>query len=101
MYKTNVCFLSRNSEFFAQMVVDAVNIIKQSDGKGSFKYPIKAIRVLKASGQSMKESLLVNGFALNCSLAMQGMPKKVTAAIILSSFNSSGEFRAPLSSFQL
>lgn len=54
------------------MVVDAVTIIKQNDGKGGFKYPVKAIRVLKASGKSMKESILINGFALNCVIAMQG-----------------------------
>lgn len=54
------------------MVVDAVTIIKQSDGRGGFKYPVKAIRVLKANGKSMRESMLINGFALNCVIAMQG-----------------------------
>lgn len=54
------------------MVVEAVNIIKQNDGRGGFKYPVKAIRILKANGKSMRESLLINGFALNCVIAMQG-----------------------------
>lgn len=54
------------------MVVDAVNIIKQNDGRGGHKYPVKAIRILKANGKSMRESLLINGFALNCVIAMQG-----------------------------
>jgi len=54
------------------MVVDAVSIIKQNDGRGGFKYPVKAIRILKANGKSMRESLLINGFALNCVIAMQG-----------------------------
>lgn len=54
------------------MVVEAATIIKQNDGKGGFKYPVKAIRILKANGKSMRESQLINGFALNCVIAMQG-----------------------------
>ena len=64
------------------MVVDAVTIIKQNDGRGGFKYPVKAIRVLKANGKSMRESMLINGFALNCVIAMQGMPKYIKGAKI-------------------
>ena len=64
-------FLS-DSEFFSNMVVEAVTIIKQNDGRGGFKYPVKAIRILKANGKSMRESQLINGFALNCAIAMQG-----------------------------
>lgn len=55
------------------MVVDAANIVKKGDGKGGHRYPIKGIRILKANGKSMRESILVNGFALNCVIAMQGM----------------------------
>lgn len=54
------------------MVVDGMSIIKQNDGRGGFKYPVKAIRILKANGKSMRESMLINGFALNCVIAMQG-----------------------------
>lgn len=62
------------------MVVDSVTIVKQGDGRGGFKYPINAIRVLKANGKSMRESILINGFALNCVIAMQGIGICLTLA---------------------
>lgn len=80
--------IGAESDFFAEIAVSAVTRVKTVDAKGDAKYPINAINVLKAQGKSTKESQFVDGYALNCTVASQAMPKRIkNAKIALIDFN--------------
>ena len=66
-------------EFFGEMCVQAVTRVKHTKSSGKIVYPVRAINILKCHGKSSNESELVDGYALNCTRAAQGMPRSVGA----------------------
>lgn len=56
--------LGSESEFFAEMVVNAIQNVKNVNSVGETKYPVKAVHILKTHGKSSRESMLVNGYAI-------------------------------------
>ena len=90
--------ISSDIEFFSNLVAEAAlavrvqqsgtaPVVSPSDSPTGTApkeiFPIKNIKILKGIGKSISESFLVkDGFALNCSLAHQNMPKSVKPAKI-------------------
>lgn len=62
----------RDDDLFAPMAVDAMMAVMTVNPRGEKKYPVKAVNVLKAHGKSARESYMIKGYALNCTVASQG-----------------------------
>jgi T-complex protein 1 subunit alpha len=78
------------SSFFAEMVVSAMERVKTTNNMGKDRYPVKNVNILKVHGKSSKESMLINGYALETTRAAQGMPTLVeNAKIACVAFNLS------------
>lgn len=74
--------IGSDSEFFSKMAVDAMQSVKSTNNRNETKYPVKAVNILKAHGKSSLESVLIKGYALNCTVASQAMRTRIKDAKI-------------------
>jgi len=74
--------LNAESDFFADMVVNAMTNVKTINHEGVAKYPVKAVHILKTHGMSSRESMLVDGYAIEATRSSQGMPTSMKDAKI-------------------
>lgn len=79
---TAVNLTLRDDDFFAPLTVDAILAVGSTNPRGEKKYPVKAVNILKAHGKSARESFMVKGYALNCTVASQAMKTRVQGAKI-------------------
>lgn len=59
--------LNAESDFFAELVVNAMSNVKTINHQGQAKYPVKAVHILKTHGMSTKDSRLVDGYAIEAT----------------------------------
>jgi T-complex protein 1 subunit alpha len=69
-------------EYFSELAVNAMQAVKTITPSGEVKYPVKAVNIIKCHGKSTRESMHVNGYALEHGRSAQGMPIKVENAKI-------------------
>jgi len=74
--------IGSDADFFANLVVDALQNVGTVSATGEEKYSVKSVHILKAHGKGSKETVFVNGFALNCTVASQQMTKHIKGAKI-------------------
>jgi T-complex protein 1 subunit alpha len=74
--------LNAESDFFAELAVNAMSNVKTINSAGVAKYPVKAVHILKTHGMSSKDSMLVDGYAIEATRSAQGMPTSIKDAKI-------------------
>lgn len=75
-------YISIEDSYFADMIVSAIQAVKQTNSAGETKYPVNSVNIIKTHGRCIKESYLVEGYALKSGRSAQGMPTSVQNAKI-------------------
>ena len=84
--------IGADSDHFASICVKAMKSVRtkalSSAAAAEYIYPVGAVNIIKAHGRSMRDSVLVDGYAITGSRASQQMPTSVeNARIALLDFN--------------
>ena len=74
--------LNAESDFFSKLVVDAMTNVGTLRPDGTKSYPVKAVHILKTHGMSSRDTVLVDGYAIEATRSSQGMPTSITGAKI-------------------
>lgn len=73
--------VSEDAEFVADLAVEAVLAVAREVG-GGWQVDLEDVKVEKKPGESMRDSKLIRGIALDKEVVHSGMPKRVTKAKI-------------------
>lgn len=60
-------------DFFLNMVVDVMQVVKIMSNKGEIKYLVKVVNIFKVYGKGVFEFVLVKGYVFNCIVVFQVM----------------------------
>jgi T-complex protein 1 subunit alpha len=81
------------SEFFSDIIVNAMLGVKTTSVDGTLKYPVKNVNIEKIHGKSITESRLIDGYSIRAMRGAQGMPLTVKNAKIACLDMTLGKFR--------
>ncbi|MEM0123619.1 MAG: thermosome subunit beta [Conexivisphaerales archaeon] len=70
------------SDYLAKVVIDAVFQVAEKKDDGNYKVDIDTVSVLKKQGESISDTLLVNGIIVDKEVVHSGMPKVINNAKI-------------------
>jgi len=70
-----------HKDFLAEMAVKAMLSVAEKDGK-KYKVDVEDVKVEKKTGESLRETALINGIILDKEIVHSGMPKRVKNAKI-------------------
>jgi T-complex protein 1 subunit alpha len=74
--------IGSQSDFFSEMVVEAMKAVRIVNKKGVARYPLKSVAIVKNNGMSSSDSYLAQGLTVKMGRCSQQMPQVITGAKI-------------------
>jgi thermosome len=73
--------VAEHKEYLADVVVKAMLLVAEKQN-GGYKADVDDVRIEKKTGESMRDTALINGIAIDKDIVSSGMPKRVEKAKI-------------------